>query len=276
MITANDAYINTTKQVMESGIPVNTRNSEVLRATNIIHTFDGTPLVTVRKTAWKLALREMEWFLSGSNNIKDLHPSVRHWWEPWKEEFGAISGNYGEQFRHSVQSYQNPDTLDNSFDQIEYLVRGIKNHPFSRRNVITTWNTGDMANPHTPITNCHGSIIQAFVNNDNEIDLTMYQRSGDFLLGVQHNWIQYYAFILWLARETDRKPGKLTWVGGDVHIYKDHWNVAHEILGIQSGYTDAPQLVLRDQTPGPFKADEFELTSPAPAPIIKTKIPMIV
>ena len=274
MTTANEAYINTTKQVMESGISVTTRNSEVLRATNIMHTFEGTPLVTVRKTAWKLALREFEFFLSGGDNINYLHKSVRHWWEPWTDENGNMPNSYGPQFRAASMVDEHGDVK--FFDQLEYLVNGIKNHPYSRRNVISAWNTGEMACPSTLITSCHSSIIQAFVNNNDEIDLTMYQRSGDFLLGVQHNWIQYYAFILWLARETGRKPGKLTWIGGDVHIYKDHWNVAHEILGIQSGYTDAPQLVLRDQTPGPFKADEFELTSPVPEPIIKTKIPMIV
>ena len=34
-------------------------------------TFTQTPLVTLRKTAWKLALREMEWFMSGDMKCPD-------------------------------------------------------------------------------------------------------------------------------------------------------------------------------------------------------------
>ena len=35
-----------------------------------------TPLISVRKTAWKQALQEMEWFLSGSDNIGHLPAAV--------------------------------------------------------------------------------------------------------------------------------------------------------------------------------------------------------
>ena len=267
MTTANEAYIDTTTKIMGEGEIINTRNSVVRRLTNLMITFDETPLVTVRKTAWKNALREMEWFLRGGNNINDLHESVRPWWEPWADSHGDIPANYGVQFR---------DFGWHGWDQISHLVDGLKQHPYSRRNVITTWETGDMAQPDTPITNCHGTVIQAFVDTNNRLNITMYQRSGDFLLGVQHNWIQYHALILWLARETGRLPGKLTWIGGDVHIYEDHWEVASEIINTWAIPKAEPQLVLREATSGDFKAEEFELTIPAPEPTTTTPISMIV
>ena len=60
-------YKNLLEKVLYEGDRVVTRNHEAI--SNIFLTpvtFNSTPLVTVRKTAWKKALREMEWFLSGN------------------------------------------------------------------------------------------------------------------------------------------------------------------------------------------------------------------
>src|SRR5690606_12956522 len=112
--------------------------------------FTELPLVTIRKTAVKNALREMEWFLSGSSNINDLHPSVRPWWTPWVDKDGEIKNNYSRQFRK----------YGGTLDQISTLIEGMKSHPYSTRNLVTTWNSIEMIDPDTPITNCHGTVIQ--------------------------------------------------------------------------------------------------------------------
>src|SRR5690606_26897284 len=126
----------------------------------------------------------------GSEDIKDLHPSVRPWWEPWANIEGQVLFNYSDQFRAFA------GTDGRVVDQIEYLIDGIKNHPYSRRNVITTWNAADMTNPACPITNCHSTVTQAFVNPDNSLHLVTYQRSVDVICGLPHNWIQYWSFLL--------------------------------------------------------------------------------
>jgi thymidylate synthase len=270
MFNADYVYKETIDLILKYGKDIATRNGTTKRLTNIVKTFDGTPLVTIRKTAWRLALREMEWFLSGSSNINDLHGSVRHWWTPWADDKGEIPNNYGKQFRSFGR---------HNFDQINGLLRGIKHHPFSRRNVITLWETGDMAQEETPITNCHGTMVQIFgyeSYGETIIDMTMYQRSGDFALGVQHNWIQYYALLLWLARETDTKPGKLTWMGGDIHLYQEHLDVAKKITEIGVPWLqDAPRMMI-DSKKGSFMADEFIVVDPVPNPVVTDKLVMVV
>lgn len=246
-------YLFLIDDVQRRGDEIKTRNSVCRRIVAETQTFTSTPLVSVRKTAWKSALREFEWFMTGSDNIKDLHPSVHSWWQPWASVNGTIEHNYSRQFRHFHGD-------GGTVDQIQLLIDGIANHPFSRRNVITTWNTADMVSKNCPITNCHGSIIQAFVNPDRTLHLVTYQRSVDVICGLPHNWIQYWAFLLWLAARTGTTVGTLTWIGGDIHVYDVHRPLVDKMRNAYvSGET--PTLVYTP-TSLEFKADDFTLDGP--------------
>lgn len=244
-------YLHLLNSVYFDGVEVETRNSLCKRKVAQAVHFDSTPLVSVRKTAWRLALREMEWFLSGSNNINDLHPSVRHWWQPWANEFGYVLSNYSTQFRGSCGW----DVA--GFDQIEYLIEGIKKHPNSRRNLLTTWNAAEMASPATPITNCHNTVTQAFVE-DGQLRLVTYQRSADLLCGLPANWIQEWALLLWLAHRTGKGVGGLTWIGGDCHLYKQHWELTERMVSNAFHCGATPELVY-SPTAEEFKAEDFSL-----------------
>ena len=256
------------EEILTKGSLVLTRNSQTKRYKNLTASFSSTPLLSVRKTAWKNALREMEWFLSGSNNIKDLHPNVHSWWTPWADSKGIINNNYSIQLRSFMGH-------SGSADSLELLLEGIKHHPFSRRNVITTWNTADMFDKKTPITNCHGSLIQALVEpEDNSLHITMVQRSADMVLGVPHNWIQYWALLLFLASNTGTKPGSLFWHGVDCHIYQDHEQTANSITSLDKTNIKTPQLIYKP-TSSQFKADDFYLEG-GYNPIITQKLNMTV
>lgn len=253
------------------GHVINTRNSECRRWIAGYWKFWQIPLVSARRTAWKNALREWEWFMSGSNRIEDLHPSVRQWWEPWVNDAGIVPFNYGYQFSNFAGS-----DIVGTIDQIKYLVDGIRNHPFSRRNVITTWNTADMADSECPITNCHGTVIQAFVNPDDSLHLATYQRSADVICGLPHNWVQYWAFLMWLAHRGGRSVGSLTWVGGDVHVYKQHYELADKILRAATSRKpgNTPNLVYTP-TSEEFKADDFTLDGEY-TPVLTDRAEMVV
>ncbi|MCA2594019.1 MAG: hypothetical protein IM526_02510 [Microcystis sp. M38BS1] len=124
--------------------------------------FDSLPLITVRKTAWKLALTEMEWFMSGSLKCPE---KLSKWWAGQLNKDGNYINGYAEQFRNQTTTTYGRDehgmneyNLD-GFDQIAYILDGLKNHQHSRRLVLTSWNTGEMANitktnnnPNTPST----------------------------------------------------------------------------------------------------------------------------
>jgi thymidylate synthase len=124
-----------------------------------------------------------------------------------------------------------------SFDQIAYILDGLKNHQHSRRLVMTSWNTGEMANitktnnnPQTPSC-CHSTVLQFFVVNG-ELHIKHYARSQDMLLGFQANIVQYWALLTYFAFHSNLKVGSLTWVFGDAHIYNEesHIEAAEQII----------------------------------------------
>lgn len=246
---------------MTDGDFVTARNAETQRlfdAPPMI--FTETPLITTRKTAWKMALREMEWFLSGDPQCPaELLP----WWQDQLDPNGCFYFcGYGQQLR----------AWDEWFDQVQYLIDGLKAHPTSRRHILTTWNAGEMKditeinrNPATPTT-CHTTIAQFFVRSGH-LYMTSYQRSADILLGLPHNLIQSWALLLWLCYQTDLRPGHLRWLLGDAHIYQEptHLQCAREIVDAIPSPCDATLLyVPANKTE--FRASDFLMTGTIPIP----------
>lgn len=278
IIAVDTEYQDLIWRCVNGGDRISTRNASVHRRTIHYSEFESTPLVGVRKIAWKNALREWQWFMSGSNQIDELAESVRPWWAPWADEDGVVANNYSHQFR----KFHGKDRIT---DQIEYLISGIRDHPYSRRNVITTWNTADMESKDTPITNCHGTVIQAFCTPaepdgkdgslPDTLDIFTYQRSVDVICGLPHNWIQYWAFLLWLAHRTGKQPGRLQWMGGDVHVYQAHTQLAQKIISIgHRAISPTPELVYTP-TSSEFLANDFSLSGEY-QPVLTEKAGMVV
>ena len=196
-------------------------------------TFDSLPLITVRKTAWKLALTEMEWFMSGDSKCPE---KLAKWWAGQLNPEGKYLAGYPQQLRYSTALLVRRGSYSH-FDQIKYILDGIKEHPHSRRLRMTTWNTGEMANitkinenPNSP-SSCHGSFVQFFVV-DGALHIKHLQASIDSLLGLPHNFVQYWALLTYFAFHSNLKVGSLTWVFGDAHIYNEesHISAANQII----------------------------------------------
>jgi thymidylate synthase len=214
--------------------------------------FHSLPLITFRKTAWKLALTEMEWFMSG---MPECPEKLSKWWAGQLNSSNRYTRGYPDQFRFS-SSYTGEDRDDAEFDQIAYILDGLKNHPHSRRLVITSWNTGEMANitkindnPNTPSC-CHATVLQFFVV-DGALHIKHYARSQDMLLGNSANLVQYWALLHYFAFHAGLEVGSLSWVFGDAHIYNEesHIQAAKEIIALTMrniGFTGIIEPVYAD------------------------------
>lgn len=271
MNVADYHYRNLIEQVIEYGDLIETRNHEAysfISSDTIV--FVETPLVTLRKTAWKKALREMEWFLSGDAKCPE---ELLDWWDGQLDPAGKYLRGYGEQLRH----WQGTGRWDDGFDQIQHLIEGIKEHPYSRRHVITTWNPLDMfrmtdlnCNLKTPTT-CHLSMSQYFVR-DVKLSARTYHRSCDLLLGAIHNWLQHWGLLLWLAKQTSLEVGSLIYSFGDLHVYKEDSHLAVVDAILESGpcayaHRVNPKLVYTGSVGDEFKASDFELEGFIESPV---------
>ena len=277
---ADEVYKKLITKVWSEGKDIETRNHIARRHIKLPSVFFwNTPLVTLRKTAWKTALREMEWFMSGETRCPE---ALHRWWDGQLNPDGHYLCGYSHQYRHFGSG---------DFDQIAFVLNSIRNHKGSRRAVLTTWNPDEMANitkinqnPNTPAC-CHGTKVQFFVENDS-LHMVHDQRSADMLLGLQHNWIQYWALLMFLAYHANLKIGGMQWHLGDAHIYTEesHFKTVYEILDynkpLHARFSDEfgnlmayrPLNDELDWNGVPiFRADDFVIEGDIPPPISKTR-----
>ena len=264
----NQKYLDLLKTIIEKGDKIYTRNSSVY--SDIIGLqvrFTSVPLVTIRKTAWKKALREMEWFLSGDPKCPD---ELLDWWDGQLNTDGCYLRGYGEQLT-DYTSCNYGYTF--GFNQIDWLIEAIKHSPHSRRLITTTWHPEEMSriteinNNHNTPSNCHGTLTQYFVRKG-KLYMNTTQRSCDMLLGCPHNWIQYWAFLMYLAHQTNLKVGGITWTYGDAHIYDEpsHLEVVNILLNDKTFKQEELKMVYTP-TSNSFKASDFSIEGEISKPL---------
>ncbi|MDQ5961447.1 MAG: thymidylate synthase, partial [Patescibacteria group bacterium] len=95
--------------------------------------------------------------------------------------------------------------------------------------IVSAWNVADideMAKAGLPPCHC---LFQFFVANG-KISCQLYQRSCDTFLGVPFNIASYSLLLMMVAQATGYEPGEFVWTGGDVHLYKNHFDQVREQL----------------------------------------------
>jgi thymidylate synthase len=84
--------------------------------------------------------------------------------------------------------------------------------------VVTAWNPPDI--PKMALAPCH-CLFQFYVA-DGKLSCQLYQRSGDFFLGVPFNIASYALLTQMVAQVTGLKPGEFVHTLGDAHLYSNH------------------------------------------------------
>ena len=180
----------------------------------------------------------------------DLGPIYGKQWRQWKGENGKI-------------------------DQIDNLIRTLKDNPDSRRLMVSAWNVGQLDNMILPP--CHYGFqvwtreltyserYKIWFNNNYETGMEYYegnvpnfddtyyeptptraislmwnQRSVDTFLGLPFNIASYGLLLKIIANEVNMVPDELIGNLGDVHLYSNHIEQAKEQIGRTS--FDLPKL----------------------------------
>ena len=170
------------------------------------------PLLTTKKLHLKSIIYEILWFLRGETNARWLQERGVTIWDEWAAEDGELGPIYGRQWRR----WKAADGRE--IDQISRLVESIRTDPDSRRHMVVAWNPGEIDNMALPP--CH-ALFQFYVANG-RLSCQLYQRSGDFFLGIPFNIAGYALLTLMVAQVTGLKPGEFVHTVGDAHIYLNH------------------------------------------------------
>ena len=177
---------------------------------------DGFPLLTTKKLHLKSIIYELLWFLRGDTNVHYLQEHGVRIWNEWADENGELGPVYGHQWRSW------PDYNGGTIDQIQNVVDMIKNHPDSRRMMVTAWNPAEVEQMALPPCHC---LFQFYVA-DGRLSLQLYQRSADTFLGVPFNIASYALLLQMMAQVTGLQPGEFIHTPGDTHLYLNHLDQA--------------------------------------------------
>lgn len=109
-----------------------------------------------------------------------------------------------------------------TIDQIQNVVDMIKNHPDSRRMMVTAWNPAEVEQMALPPCHC---LFQFYVA-EGRLSLQLYQRSADTFLGVPFNIASYALLLQMMAQVTGLQPGEFIHTTGDTHLYLNHLDQA--------------------------------------------------
>lgn len=195
------------------------------------------PALTLRRTALKSCMDEILWiYQRKSNNIHDLAP---HIWDSWADDDGSIGRAYGYQVG-KVSQYP-----DGDFDQMDRVLKDLREEPFSRRILTNLYNFDDLhlMNLYPCAYSCTYNVTDD-KRSDGRLTLNMVlnQRSQDVLAANNWNVCQYALLLMMVAQSVGMVPGELVHMIADAHIYDRHVDLVRELIARPRH--DAPQVSL--------------------------------
>jgi thymidylate synthase len=176
------------------------------------------PIPTLRNTAIKTGIKEILWIYQKQTNSLDIaHNMGINWWDEWNIGDGSIGQRYGA----TVAKY----------DMMNNLLNGLKNDPFGRRHIMDLYQFSDFEQTKG-LNPCAFLTIWSVrkENDDFILDLTLNQRSNDYIVSGYINKIQYVALQMMIAGHLGYKVGKFCHFTQNCHIYDRHFDAIYEIL----------------------------------------------
>ena len=194
---------------------------------------EGFPLMTTKQIHTRSVIFELLWMLNGDTNVGFLKDNGVRIWNEWADPNGELGPVYGAQWRgwkgrQSLQQQPNDTILvvTRIVDQIEEIVRSLREKPDDRRMILSSWNVGELSKMRLPP--CH--LLAQFNVTLGRVSCHMYIRSWDVFLGAPFNIAQYAFLTHMLAHTAALEVGDLVISSGDTHLYVNHIEQAREQL----------------------------------------------
>jgi len=245
MIKSDKYYIQNLNQILSEGsIDENPRpkykdgtSAHSKFITQVFEEYDISkgefPIITLRNTAIKTGIREILWiYQKQDNTIIGAHKMGIKWWDEWDIGDGTIGQRYGATLK--------------KWDIIDNVLHTLKNYPFSRRHIINMYQESDL-NETPGLFPCAYETIWSVrkLKNEYYLDMTLIQRSSDFLMAKSINSSQYVALLMMFAGHLNYKVGKFCHLIQNLHIYDRHTNAMMELLN-KSPLNNQPIIKLKE------------------------------
>ena len=236
----------------EDGTPAHT-----VKKFGVVNRYDlrkEFPIMTLRRTYFKSCVDELLWiWQKKSNDTHLLHSRI---WDAWTDEQGTIGKAYGYQLgvKHKYS--------DGWYDQVDRILKDLKENPASRRMLTNIFNHHDLSEmglypcAYSMTFNVSGNTLNAILN----------QRSQDMLTASNWNVCQYAVLVHMMARHAGLEAGELVHVIADCHIYDRHVPQVEKIIRREP--RPAPRLIIDPDVKDfyDFTVDSFRLEGYDPWP----------
>ena len=277
-----DQYLDLVREIIDNGTKETGRNGDVRSVFGRSMRFslkDGRiPILTTKKVAWKVCLKELLWFVRGETDAKKLQAQGVHIWDGnTSREFldsrglklypvGMCGPIYGYQWRNFGANYNcfsgkhlTDDYPYNGVDQLQQIIDQLKNPETrnSRRLILSSWNPKQ--NDQMALPPCH-VMCQFNVHGGNKLSCAMYQRSADVMIGEPFN-IASYAFLTHLlANHCGLEAHEFVYFKGNCHIYEEHIEGARLQLSREPYPFPKLNVTQVRENINDYQFDDFELT----------------
>ncbi len=260
---------------------------------------DGFPLLTTKRVFLRGIIHELLWFLRGETNIRPLVLNNVHIWNEWPfqnylrennltVEYPKYTDLWHRKLKWFVEKIRSDEDFArrwgelgpvygrqwrdfNGVDQIETVIRQIRETPFSRRLVVSAWNPAEVeAMARAGLPPCH-TMFQFYVQQG-RLSCQLYQRSADVFLGVPFNIASYALLTMIIARLCNLGVGDFVHTFGDAHIYLNHIEQVDEQLDRTPRRLPTMTIHGWQQRVEDFRFEDFELKGYDPHPAIKAPI----
>ena len=236
----------------EDGTPAHT-----VKKFGIVNRYDlqkEFPAMTLRRTYFKSCVDELLWIWQKKSN--DIHQLKSGIWDAWADDKGTIGKAYGYQLGVKHQY------TDGWFDQVDRILKDLKENPASRRMLTNLFNHHDLSEmglypcAYSMTFNVSGDTLNAILN----------QRSQDMLTASNWNVCQYAVLVHMMAQVSGLKAGELVHVIADCHIYDRHEPIVRELIKREP--RPAPRLWIDPEVKNfyDFTVDSFKLIDYDPHP----------
>ena len=245
------AYLDILQHILEQGeVKSNRTGVDTIAVPNVHFSHDmseGFPLLTTKQMAFRSIRVELEGFIKGITSKKWYQDRKCHIWDEWANPLTAkkdllertewrldISADdpdnikiaqldaddlgpiYGYQWRRFDETYdEHNDGVITGADQLKTIVDKLHTDPNDRRLVCSAWNPNQLSRMALPA--CH--IVWVLTHVNGVLNLHWTQRSCDYFLGVPFNIASYALLLLLLCKEANLKPGNLSGMLCDCHLY---------------------------------------------------------
>lgn len=217
------------------------------------------PILTTKFVAFKAAVLEMLWFYQAqSNDVRWLRERGVKIWDEWEiGEKGFYKGKeFGKEFAHTIGTAYG--WVIKKYQLTQGLIETLKNDRTNRRMIMSLWQNEWLPTAALPscVWNTQWNVSAGKLN------VIVSVRSNDVPLGMPFNVTQYAVLCSLLAQVCDLRPGQMTYVINDAHIYenqiegiKEQLRRRDEKIETDGGLFPAPKLWINSEIKDFFKFD---------------------